>query len=163
MYLKNCNLCPLREQMHPIYSPCEPLQNQGADIMIVSYQPTEDEIELGIIAGTEYDLLSKVISDPFYFTHLVKCTGKVTSNIVNTCMVKWLEREIDSFQPKLVVTMGKDVSYYLIPDVKRKDSIREIAGKKYSVGGVPHTPSLSSASIINGGKSSLFSFQQIFN
>lgn len=162
MRLQDCNQCPLRSNIPEGIGPCEP-HAAKTDLMIVSYQPTEDQILLGIEAGTEYDLLSKLIKTPFYYTYLIKCLGEAKKLHVSTCMAAWLYREINFIKPKRVIMMGKEVSYHLVPQIKRSDSIRKIAGKEYTIDEVSYIPTYSSASILNGGRSSIHDLERILN
>ena len=161
MKLKDCNLCPLRSEMNEYFFPCQPITSKS-DLMIIAYQPPEDAVTIGIEATIDYDLIKSVVKTSFYFTYLVKCLGKTNSKIIKTCMKNWVSREIQSLKPKTIITMGKEVSDKVIPGINKKKSIREIAGERYIIDGTTYIPTFSSAFILNGGKSTLNSFKNIF-
>lgn len=166
MQLKNCNLCPLSKDLPCGVGPCKPIMTQS-DTMIVSFQPSYDDTLLGIENSIEYDIIKKATNTPFYLTHLVKCptlpTLKPSKMIVNTCMLAWLQKEITKLQPKQIFTLGKDVSYHLINQVKMSHSMKVIVGRKFIQDDIVYTPNFSPASMINSGRVKLKEFARIFN
>lgn len=142
---KACTLCHLYQFM-----PCTPVpgftKNAKPDIMVVGEAPGSDEAIIGkAFQGLCGKLLDKmfaeagVVRENLYITNLVKCRPTLNNagtknrppskDEIDTCKV-WLDRELDTIRPKIVLTLGSLPSQYLLKDKKIK--VTQIAGQEFN-------------------------------
>lgn len=109
----DCNLCGLRSKcFSPV--PVNYIKNSAKKILVVASHPSKEEDNLQMAWCDRHSLfIKKEIQEafksyPINFTYLVKCHCSVPSQIgIKTCGVRWLSREIQYSEPKLIISMGK--------------------------------------------------------
>jgi len=69
----------------------------------------------------------------FYWTHFIKCPGKIRSRkefntrglLADACADRWLLKEISQLKPKLIVSFGSKVSTWILPKIDYREKWTE--------------------------------------
>ena len=122
--------------------------NAGRGIMFVSMMPAEEEDREGrLFSGKGGELLLLIITgalkmtrDDVYVTNVVKCRGKggrfPSDAEIRECL-PYLEEEINTVRPKVIITLGDGAINALL---NRSQGVARLRGKFYSYKGIKLTP-----------------------
>ncbi len=130
-----CTSCVLVELAGKPTTPCfSNWSHPGfCDLMVISDKPSaEESLLMSGYADRHNKFLIKLLNEYFpfkniYYTYLTKCySAEVLNKIkscVDICYKKWLYREINELQPKIILVLGEQTYNYLlqpkIPGLKK--------------------------------------------
>ena len=126
--LINCTSCRL---VRDCVAPCPSNEKFNSDFMIIGEAPGKEEDADGEpIVGDCADLLHstfkalKVNSKKYYITNTVKCRplDDRTPTIKEAlyCSGMWLDKEIETVKPKVIIMLGRVTQVSLFPDILMK-------------------------------------------
>jgi DNA polymerase len=130
-----------------------------ADLMFVGEGPGAEEDKQGLpFVGRSGKLLDKlmleelgVTRDRVYIANVVKCrppnNRDPEPDEIATCR-PWLEQQIDTIDPRVIVTLGKFAAQLLLDT---KDGITRLRGKVYPYGNRSLVPTVHPAYALRGG------------
>jgi len=128
----DCHLCPLSKTRHSVVFG---EGDENADILFVGEAPGAAEDGVGKpFVGKSGELLTKMIENVLriprsqvYITNIVKCrpqNNRVPSATeAHTCLA-YLRKQIESINPKIIVTLGATAYHYLSGDESKITQIR---------------------------------------
>lgn len=118
--LRQCTVCPKLGQHHVVAK-----GPSHADLMVIGHYPGPEDAGSGIpFSGTAGDLLEALLDevhldmDRVYLTNMVKCPvtdRNVTAAESSTCIEQWLQHEVETIDPKVVLLLGKETHDAIIP------------------------------------------------
>ena len=124
----HCTACKLCQGRHHVVFG---VGNPKAEIMFIGEGPGQHEDEQGEpFVGRSGQLMDKMLhyidldrSRNIYIANIVKCRpkGNRTPNIAEAdfCAQRWLEKELEILQPKVIVALGSVALHYLgSPDMR---------------------------------------------
>ncbi|PIN74842.1 uracil-DNA glycosylase [Candidatus Woesearchaeota archaeon CG10_big_fil_rev_8_21_14_0_10_36_11] len=131
--IRKCTACPLWKK-RTLTVPGEGPEN--ADILFVGEAPGVEEDRKGLPfvgkSGTFLDEMIQIIGitkKDVFITNCVKCrppnNRKPTGKELETCTKLWLEKQIVSIKPKVIVILGR----VALQSVLKKTNIHELHGK----------------------------------
>jgi uracil-DNA glycosylase family 4 len=120
--IRDCTACPAHERCK---GPTPPSGPTNARIMLIGEAPGQREDETAVPftgpAGQFLDGLLASIGisrEDVWVTNLVKCrppnNTDPTAGVINVCAPRWLELELSSIAPDIVVTLGVPASRYVL-------------------------------------------------
>jgi len=130
--IQTCHLCDFSKSRKQSLSG---FGNTNADLMIIDYvvselQDSYGDFFQGRSALMLRDMITNVLNldiNEVFITHLIKC--KPLSNLTNyetqwlSCK-SYLTSQIEFIKPKLIVTLGKEVYKFLLPNGGSFDEVR---------------------------------------
>lgn len=146
--MKNCQLCVLRQSCTQVVT--HEGQVNGPTLMIIGESPGADEDESGRpFIGRAGQLLrqtlrstGKINAGNTLITNTVHCRPPgnkfPTDGAASTCVSKWVSREIEIAQPKLILILGSQALKY-IAGMKGITSVR---GQWITARGIRTMPTL---------------------
>jgi uracil-DNA glycosylase len=123
---QNCNSCILRKTCHQV------VWGDGAydsDVLIIGEAPgKQEDIQGKPFAGAAGKFLNTLLESigwnrekDVFITNIVKCRPPENRdpepNEKKTCSKKWLSKQIETFDPKIIVTLGRHSGMYFLPDL----------------------------------------------
>lgn len=129
-----CELCDLSKgRIEPVFAKGSP----DSKIVVCGMCPGPNENEVGIpFVGKAGEILDAILLEAFgkdsssldvYVTNLVKCFvppgTKLDTRWMNTCLPYFLV-QIKLIQPKVIISLGKDISNFLLNNDKNMGSMR---------------------------------------
>lgn len=110
--------------------------NPHAEIVFVGEAPGKKEDELGVpFCGASGNLLDSLLAtinlkrEHIFITNIVKCRPPGNRDPLpeekDTCTTNYLDRQLATINPKLIVTLGRHALSYFIPGLK----ISEVHGQ----------------------------------
>ena len=136
-----CGLCEGRTQAVPGAG------NPNADIVFIGEGPGKNEDEQGIpFCGSSGKYLDSLLASinldraDVFITNIVKCRPPQNrdplSSEKDTCTDLYLNKQLDSIKPKIIVTLGRHALNYFIPNQK----ISEVHGQPQTINGRVYLP-----------------------
>ena len=118
--------------------------NKDADVMIVFDSPFINDLQSQSIASSkEYnDYLNNYLGkiglslDTTYVTCFCKCfisdkSKKPTKVMKKKCFDLYLDNEIRTVKPKVIIIIGKMITQWLIPAVNNRFPLKQVVGQKF--------------------------------
>lgn len=123
--ITHCSKCPLRSTCSRV------VVGSGVkrtEILFVGEAPGKKEDELGVpFVGASGKLLDKMLSsinldrNSVYITNIVKCRPPANRDPspeeIQTC-TQWLVEQVNSLEPKLIVTLGRHSMNFFLPHLR---------------------------------------------
>jgi DNA polymerase len=137
-----CNACPLRQSA---IGPTSYNGSPQSPLMLIGEGPGGVEDQYGVpLVGPSGQLLDKALAsvkvtrDRIYTTNIIKCRpeGNRTPTLAEACLCAklWLDKEVESVMPKIIIALGSVALKYLKgPDARITRDRGVWFNTKYSV------------------------------
>jgi len=136
-----CTVCEISKGRRNLVFSNPP--NKPRKLMFIGEAPGENEDILGIpFTGVSGDMLTRIITkgmkltrEDVYLANILKCrppgNRDPTEEETQNC-TPWLKRQIELVNPKVIVTLGKHSSHWML---KSKETMTRMRGRVYTVDG----------------------------
>lgn len=124
-----CELCELcKGRRKPVFA----RGSDDADVVVCGMCPGPDENKVGLpFVGTSGKILDEILAQSIgknvYITNLVKCFVKpgihLKSEWMDNCLPYFIV-QMKLVNPKIIITLGKDVTGFFVPGYKRMGDLR---------------------------------------
>jgi len=158
--ITKCDFCDLRKNIKDE----TPLPSKGSGkIMFVTSAPQFENLSLGqhfsINEQRYFDLIlkaCKIDSNDIYLTSITKCSynkdNKKTLTCKDLCATKFLLREIQLVEPKLIVCIGKVPACHFLQIPFSRLKLADVVNRTYDCDGIKVIPVYNMSYLIQNGK-----------